>query len=234
MILEHPLKNFSKTYRLETVVVSNPDTSYRTEKSYVRIAEVYYLGSEKDYFKYHVLVVDFNFSNDDNAMGKFLKQISYLFDELELTVDQDGNITEINNLDFLRLRWAKIAAKLSENHEGEAINNYFSQISSVLKDESLLISFLEGYNMFGLLFNGLLQPLDTKRKRQSSEEFTESITPVKEGDKMMVRISTEDPEPAGIDDFRGLFVFREGHNEEGFMEIKKDNTHLKHSLLWIG
>ncbi|HCA07807.1 MAG TPA: hypothetical protein DEO71_11530 [Chryseobacterium sp.] len=234
MKLEHPLKNFSKTYRLETIVISNPDTSYRTEKSYVRVAEVYYLGNEKDGFKYHVLVVDFNFSNDDNAMGKLLKQISYLFDELELTVDKNGHIVEINNLDFLRLRWTKIAAKLSESHEGEAINNYFSQISSVLEDESRLISFLEGYNMFGLLFNGLLQPLDTKIKRVSSEGFTEIITPVNDGDKIILTTAAEDSEPAGIDHFGGLFVFREGHHEEGFTEIKKDNTHLKHSLLWIG
>ncbi|WP_090022908.1 hypothetical protein [Chryseobacterium oleae] len=232
--MEHPLKNFSKTYRLETVVVSNPDTSYRTEKSYVRIAEVYYLGNEKEYFKYHVLVVDFNFSNDDNAIGKFLKQISYLFDELELTVDQDGNITGINNIDFLRLRWMKLAAKLSENHEGEAIDHYFSQISFVLEEESRLIDFLGGYNMFGLLFNGLLQPLDTKIKRLSSEGLTETITPGKDGDKIILTTVAEDPEPAGIDHFRGLYVFREGHNEEGFMEIMKNHTHLKHSLLWIG
>ncbi|WP_223605718.1 hypothetical protein [Chryseobacterium sp. OSA05B] len=219
---------------METVVISNPDTSYRTEKSYVRVAEVYYLGNEKEYFRYHVLVVDFNFSNDDNAMGKFLKQISYLFDELELTVDKDGHIIEINNLNFLRLRWTKIAAKLSETHKGDSIDNYFRKIGSILEDESMLIGFLEGYNMFGLLFNGLLQPLDAKRKRLSSEGFTEILAPLKDGDKMILTISSEDPKPAGIDDFRGLFVFREGHNEEGFMEIKKDNTHLKHSLLWIG
>jgi hypothetical protein len=234
LILEHPLKNFCKTYRLETVVISNPDASYRTEKSYVRTAEVYHLGNEKGYFKYHVLVIDFNFSNDDNAMGKFLKQISYLFDELELTVDKDGNIIEINNLNFLRLRWIEIASRLSETHKGDTIDNYFSQISSLLEDESKVIDFLGGYNMFGLLFNGLLQSFDTKRKRLSSEGFTEIMTPVKHGDKMTLTVSPEDLSPTGIDHFSGLFIFREGHNEEGFTEIKKDNTHLKHSLLWIG
>lgn len=232
--MEHPLKNFCKTYRLETLVISNPDTSYFKEKSYVRTAEVYHLGNEKGYFKYHVLVVDFNFSNDDNAMGKFLKQISYLFDELELTVDKDGNIIEVNNLSFLRLRWMKIAARLSETHKGEVIDNYFSQINSVLEDESRLIDFLGGYNMFGLLFNGLLQSFDTKRKRESPDGFTEIVTPVKDGDTITLVISPENLDQTEVDHFRGLFVFKADHYEEGFTEVKKHNTHLKHSLLWIG
>ncbi|WP_300689031.1 hypothetical protein [Chryseobacterium sp.] len=229
------LKNLhQKTYRLETIVTEQKNLFYLTEKKYVRIAEIYYLGNEKGHFKYHVLVVDFNFSNDDNAMGKFLKQISYLFDEVELTVDKDGNILEVNNLQFLRLRWMKIAARLSETHKGEVIDNYFTQISSLLEDENRLIDFLGGYNMFGLLFNGLLQSFDTKRKRESPDGFTEIMTPVKEGDTMTLTIAPENTDPTQIDHFRGLFVFKGDHYEEGFMEIKKDNMHLKHSLLWIG
>lgn len=234
MILEHPLKNFCKIYRLETLVISNPDTSYCKEKSYVRTAEVYHLGNVKGYFKYHVLVVDFNFSNDDNSMGKFLKQISYLFDELELTVDNDGNMIEVNNLSFLRLRWTKIAARLSETHKGEVVDNYFSQINSVLEDESRLIDFLGGYNMFGLLFNGLLQSFDTRRKRESPDGFTEIVTPIKDGNTITLAISPENLDQTDVDHFRGLFVFKGDHYEEGFTEVKKHNTHLKHSLLWIG
>lgn len=229
------IKNLhQKTYRLETIVIEKKNQFYLTEKKYVRNTEIYYLGTEKGHFKYHVLVVDFNFSNDDNAMGKFLKQISYLFDELELTVDKDGNILEVNNLQFLRLRWMKIAARLSETHKGEVVDNYFIQISSVLEDENRLVDFLGGYNMFGLLFNGLLQSFDTKRKRESPDGFTEIMTPVKDGETMTLTIAPENPDQTEIDHFRGLFVFKGDHYEEGFMEIKKDNTHLKHSLLWIG
>lgn len=232
--MEHPLKNFCKTYRLETIVISNPDTSYGTETKYMRKAEIYYLGKGKDYFKYQVLVVDFDFSNDDNTLGKFLKQISYLFDELELTVDKDGNMIEINNMNFLRLRWIEIIGKLSETHKGEAIDNYFSRISSLLEDEAKMIDFLEGYNMFGLLFNGLLQSFETKKKRLSAYGFIEMMTPVKEDDKNILIVSPENLDQTDIDYFRGLFVFKGGHCEEGFTEIKKDKTHLKHSLLWIG
>lgn len=232
--MEHPLKNPCKTYRFETIVISNPNTSYSTQKSYVRTAEIYYLGNEKDCFKYQILVVDFNFSNDDNATGKFLKQISYLFDELELTVDHDGNIMRVDNIGFLLSRWPEIVDRLSNTHKGEAIENYFRQISSLLDNEEDLIEFLGGYNMFGLLFNGLLQPFDSRRKRQSPDGFIEMMTPVKEGDKMVLTISPENLDGTEVDHFGGLLQFKKGHYEEGFTEVKKHNTHLKHSLLWIG
>lgn len=232
--MEHPLKNPCKIYRFETIVISNPGTSYCIEKNYVRTAEIYYLGNEKGLFKYHILIVDFDFSNDDNAMGKLLKQISYLFDELELTVDEAGNIIEVDNISFLRSRWTEIADELTKTHQGEAIDNYFNQVSSLLDNQERLIGFLGGYNMFGLLFNGLLQSLDDKRKRLSPDGFTEIMTPVKEGDKMMLTISPENLDGTDIDHFKGVLMFRKGHYEEGFAEVKKDNTHLKHSLLWIG
>ena len=216
------------------MVISNPGTSYSASKSYVRTAEVYHLGNEKEYFKYHLLVVDFNFSNEDNAMGKFIKQISYLFDELEISVDQHGNIVRIDNLNFLRVRWMEIATKLSENHQGDFMDNYFRQIGSLLENENQLIDFLSEDHMFGLLFNGLLQSFDERRKRISPEGFTEITHPVKNGNTVTLTISPENLESTEVEHFRGLFVFKEGHHEEGFTEIIKDNTHLKHSLLWIG
>ncbi|PIF46649.1 hypothetical protein CLU96_3687 [Chryseobacterium sp. 52] len=234
LISEHPLMNKCRTYRFETIVISNPETSYSTEKSYVRTAEVYYLGKEKDHFKYQIVVVDFDFSNDDNAMGKMLKQISYLFDELEVTVDHDGDLVEIDNINFLRLRWTEISSQLLENHEGEVINSYFEQIGSLLEDKAQLIVFLKGYNMFGLLFNGLLQSFDTKRKRPSPDGYTEMMTPVQNGDKTILVISAEKLEETETDYFGGLLRYRGNTYEEGFIEVKTHNYHLKHSLLWIG
>lgn len=223
-----------KTYRLETIVTEQRNAFYSTEKSYARQVEVYYLGKVKEEHQFQILVVDFDFSDDDETMGKFFKKISYLFDELECKVDEDGNITAVDNLFFLRGRWLKIQSELSENHKGDAIDSYFNRVSNLLEDEDQLIDFLGSYKMFGLLFNGLLRSFDAKRKRESSEGFTEIMTPVKDGEKMMLTISSENLDQTEVDHFRGLFVFKGDHYEEGFTEIKKQNTHLKHSLLWIG
>ncbi|NIF06853.1 hypothetical protein F3J23_15510 [Chryseobacterium sp. Tr-659] len=223
-----------KTYRLETIVTEQKNPVYAIMKSYARQVEVYYLGKAKEEHRFHILVVEFDFSDHDTSMGKLIKRISYLFDELELKVDNEGNITAVDNLLFLRLRWGEIQTKLSKTHKGEAIDNYFNQISSILEDEMKLIDFLGEYNMFGLLFNGLLGSFDTKRKRQSPDGFTEIMTPVKDGEKMILKISAENMEYTKTDHFRGLFVCRGDRYEEGFIEVRKRNLHLKHSLLWIG
>lgn len=223
-----------KIYRLETIFTEQKNPVYRITKSYARQIEVYYYGKVKEEHRFQVLVVDFNFSDEEDAMGKLIKKISYLFDELECKVDAEGNITAVDNLLFLRMRWLKIQNELSKTHKGEAVDNYFSRVSSLLEDERKLIDFLGGYNMFGLLFNGLLESFDTKRKRESSEGFTEIMTPVKVGDKMILKISAQNLEQTEVEDFRGVFVCKRDQYEEGFIEIKKQNSHLKHSLLWIG
>ncbi|AZA92777.1 hypothetical protein EG344_04775 [Chryseobacterium sp. G0162] len=229
------LQNFhQKTYRLENIVTEQKNPAYKITKSYARQVEVYYLGKVKEEYRFQLLVVEFDFSDDEDAMGKFIKKISYLFDEIECRVDDEGNITAIDNLLFLRLRWAKIQAHLSETHKGDAVDRYFSQISDLLEDETKLIVFLGSYKMFGLLFNGLLNSFDTKMKRESSEGFTEIINPVKDGNILALKISAENLEESNIEQFRGLFVWKEDRYEEGFIEIKKQNSHLKHSLLWIG
>lgn len=223
-----------KTYRIETILKEEVNPNYFITKSYTRTAEVYCLGKKNEENLFQILVTGFDFSEDDNAMGKLIKQISYLFDELVLAIDKNGNIVEIDNINFLRLRWIKMVAKLSKNHKGEIVENYFIQISNLLQDKEKLIDFLGDYNMFGLLFNGLLNSSNTKRKRQSANGVTEIMTSVKDGEKMTLTISPENSNQREIDHFRGILIFKSDHYEEGFIEVKKNNTLLKHSLLWIG
>lgn len=234
MILEKSLTNTCKTYRLETIVISNPETSYSREKGYVRTAEVYDLGKENNYFKYQILIVDFNFSDDDNAVGKFIKQISYLFDELILTIDEEGNIISVENLLFLRLKWTKIQNNLLKLHQGNAVENYFNQINMVLENEPSLIEFLQEYNMFGLLFNGLWNSFEERRIRKTKKEYVEIMTPEKKNGKIIQIISAENLEQSDVTYFRGINIFSKNNLVESFIEIKKHQYHLKHSLLWIG
>ncbi|MCD1115995.1 hypothetical protein [Chryseobacterium turcicum] len=232
--MEKFLTNSCKTYRLETIVISNPETSYSREKSYVRTAEVYDLGKENNYFKYQILIVDFNFSDDDNAMGKLIKQISYLFDELILTIDEEGNIISVENLLFLQLRWTKIQTDLLKLHQGNVVENYFNQINMVLENEPSLIEFLQEYNMFGLLFNGLWNSFEERRIRKTKKEYVEIMTPEKKGGKIIQIISAENLEQSDVTYFRGINIFSKNNLVESFIEIKKHQYHLKHSLLWIG
>ncbi len=63
-----------KTYRHETIVIEQKNSFYTTQKSFARQIEIYYLGKAKEEYRFQVLVVDFDFSDDEDAMGKFLKR----------------------------------------------------------------------------------------------------------------------------------------------------------------
>ena len=223
-----------KKYRLECFVIENYNKSYQREKSYIRNIEVYYLAKKEANDQFQILVTEFKFSNDDNAMGKLIKQLSYLFDELILTIDVDGNIVSIDNLGFLRLRWIKIRTKLSSLHQGNAVENYFNQMSTILENEESLIEFLQEYKMFGLLFNGLWTISEGKRERKTKEGYTEIMTSTKKGEKIIQTITAKDLEQSDVTYFKGINFINKGNFVESFVEIKKREYHLKHSLLWIG
>lgn len=223
-----------KTYRFEGNVSEQITTNYILEKKYVREVDIYLLDYKKSLYQYQVLTVDFDFSDEDNAMGKFLRQISSLFDEIEMAVDKDGNIVEINNIQFLRLRWIKIQAKLAKSHQGHAIENYFNQITNLLEDKQSVISFLQEYNMFGLLFNGLWNAFEKQRRRTTDDGHVEIMTPIQDGDKIIQTITLENTEQKEENNFRGLFIYKGINYEEGYVEVKKNKYHFKHSLLWIG
>lgn len=229
------LKLDGKTYRIETILIEEKNPNYFIQKKYARNIEIYYLGRERkdEHHRFQLLIVDFDFSEDTNSMGKLTKQISYLFDELDLIVDNDGTIVKVDNINFLRIRWVNIQAQLSEKHRGDAIERYFSQISELLENQEKLINFLEGYNMFGLLFHGLWRSFDVKCKRLSENNITEIMTPKKVGDKIIQNILPESLENTDIVTFRGFYQYKENIYEEGFIEIKKETDHFKYSLLWV-
>ncbi len=69
------LQNFhQKTYRFETIVTEQKNPAYNVTKSYARQVEAYYLGKVKEEYRFQLLVVDFDFSDDEDAMGKFIKK----------------------------------------------------------------------------------------------------------------------------------------------------------------
>ena len=116
--------------------------------------EIHFLKKHKELYHYHILCTKFDFSDQDTASGFLLKKISYLFDELDVYADEENNIVKLNNLLSIKLRWKELKVKLWETNKGDAVENYFRSISSVLDNEVNLIAFLQSYNMFGLYFNG--------------------------------------------------------------------------------
>lgn len=233
--IKHIEKITRRIYRLESVIIENPNTSYSREKNFVRIVEIYYLGRKELLHYYQILTTNFSFSNDDNAMGKFLKKISYLFDEVELLADDENNIVKILNLLEIKKRWFTIAEILSKDHKGEAIENYFSTISTMLENEESLISFLNEYKMFGLFFNGQYgeYELGVKKQRSISANNGEIIEYMAVNILENELIISLDAKQDMASKYLGSFNYRKDNLIEAYLTSETEKSHIKNSLLWI-
>lgn len=157
-----------------------------------------------------------------------------MFDEVELSIDIEGTILKVLNKEKLQTRWKQIQIKLMEFHKGSVIENYFQQITELLKNEQELISFLEGYNMFGLLFNGLWSRNNQIKTKLTKEGYTQMMIPEIVDGKLRQKIIMRDTNNVQIDDFKGINFYTQNTLEESYIEIQENNHHFKYSLLWIG
>ncbi|MCY0971103.1 hypothetical protein [Chryseobacterium wangxinyae] len=223
------------TYRFESIVSEEFMPNYFTEKKYTRIVEIFYLKKHKELYHYQILCTKFDFSNQDTAVGFFLKKIGYLFDELDVYADEENNIIKINNISSLRLRWQELKVKLLETNKGDEVENYFRNISSVLDNEKNLISFLQSYNMFGLYFNGQLgqYPDDGKKIRVITEkkrEYLHKEDLSSEETKIKMKVF-EDNNENYID---GASIYEKSILKENFVLSRENKCEIKYSLVWVG
>lgn len=224
-----------KIYKFESIVSEEIMPSYIKEKKYTRTVEIFFLKKQKELYQYQILCTKFDFSDQDTAIGFFLKKISYLFDELDVYADEENNIVKINNISSLRLRWQELKARMWETYKGDAVENYFRSISAVLDNEESLISFLQSDNMFGLYFNGQLgqYPDDGKRTRVITKEkieylHKENLSPEKTKIKMKV---SEDKNEKHME---GTSIYEKEILMENFVLSRENKCEIKYSLLWVG
>ena len=223
------------TYRFESNVSEEIASNYYTEKRYVRTVEIYFLRKHKELYQYQILCTKFDFSDQDTASGFLLKKISYLFDELDVYADEENNIVKLNNLLSIKLRWKELKVKLWETNKGDAVENYFRSISSVLDNEENLIAFLQSYNMFGLYFNGQLgqYPDDGKRIRVITEEKMEYLHKKNSSEeKITIKMRTSEDIDENLTE--GISIYEKGVLKENFVKITENNCEIKYSLLWVG
>lgn len=225
-----------RTYRLESLVIQNPNTSYFREKSFVRNVEIYHLGKNENQHYYQIITTNFSFSNEDNSSGKLIKKISYLFDEIEILTDDENNITKIINIIEIKKKWLAASEILSEDNGGYAIENYFGKISEMINNEKSFISFLNDYKIFGLFFNGQYGAYEQGIKKQriistNDREIIEHMAVKISEDELIISLEAKE---AMASLYLGTFVYRKDNLVEAYLRSEKEKTHIKYSLLWIG
>lgn len=236
IVIKYPNREFNRTYRFESIVIQNQEKIYSDEKSFTRKVEIHFLGHHKGQFLYQLLTTDFDFSNEDNSEGIFLKKIGRLFSEVQILADKENSILRIVNLKELRVKWKNLSEKLSVDYKGHTVENYFKTIEKILDDEAELISFFEEYRMFGMYFNGHYGDYNFNKRKQRIIILDQiSIT-----DQMWVN---EDHSGITVQHVgklennivsSGTFNYKKNVLNEGFIEVNTFDKQTKHSLLWIG
>ncbi len=200
-------------YRLESVTVEKITASYEQERNCIRTLKIYYLREENNVYLYQLLVLDFIFSDDGNAMGMLLRKAAYLFDNLIIGIDRKGKMVKIINKEQISGRWNAIREAILADVQGAAAYAFIEKIEQCITQEDQLIRFLEDDKMYGLYFNGYKKLLDTLEKQKK----TEFLHP-------------EPDRPGEIP----VFIYQNNVLIEGFSEKRDGNMLIRHSLLRIG
>lgn len=228
------------SYRFETIVDDFSNKRSPVQKSYIREVQIMPIGREGYLDIYQIFTAKISIKSNVAVADEYLiKQIGYAFDEIEAGVDYTGKIVRIFNIKELSSRWDKTSSKLAVEYEGNFIQNYFSQISRILNDETRLIEFLSSYKMFGLYFHGLfgnylLWEMPIVRKKIvddfKNSEAEEQIHPEKkDGVKYKIKGSSD-----SLNKYEGELLYTNYQLQEALIEIEDDIQSIKYATLFLG
>jgi len=208
-----PLPSVLLRYRLESIVTEQITDSYKQERNCIRTLEVCYLRKEDTLYIYQLIVSDFVFSDDDNAMGMLLRKAAYLFDHLLVGVDGNGEVAKIMNIEQISDRWTEIKRAILIAGRGPCIRAFTEQIEICLATENQFIRFLKDDKMYGLYFGGY------------KNLFTVS-GPVNPKDLLS-------PEQDRLKEYP-VYIYQKDILIEGFLRKKDGNRTTRYSILRVG
>ena len=148
-----PQETGVKRFVFETTYTKNTTSESVVTKQYIRKVAIAYLGQikGKNFFQIFCTAIDFKGDHFQNI--PFLRKISTVFDEVLVTVNNNGIIEKINNIDALQLRWKNIKNILNVDNKGGEMLHYFKTIDKLINSQQMLINFLSEHKMYGLYFN---------------------------------------------------------------------------------
>lgn len=167
----------------------------------------------------------------------FLEEIISVFDQIEVEIDNYGNVISILNFKELQNRWEIMNAKLAIDNEGREAKSYMQSVTNILKEERRLISFFSDYKMFGLYFSSLFRnSYDIQRKRKlldcHNTLMTERFYPKDEKFETYIieGIPVENNENGDLIKFEGIIQYRENQVDLATIEIEMAKTTITYNL----
>jgi hypothetical protein len=142
-------KSFALTYRFSSYVKGKIKSE---DNKYDRIVNIYKSIDSVQNIKYSFYCMKFDFQGPNNL--PYIRKVSYMFDEITVLVNSNGQITDVIKPADMDKRWLETKAKILQNYSGSAIINYLKQVEETIADKEKLIAFLQTDNMYGLFLKG--------------------------------------------------------------------------------
>lgn len=150
------MKKFANNYYwLKTHIKEKLDNNFFQEIAFVREIQTFCMGKEDGGYLYQVMILSFRLPESDNSSRVLIKKIASVFNRLEVLVSNENRIIKALNISSIRKRWEKVQVELLLKNQGSIIENYCYDMSNLLADEKQLVSYLNSYKMFGMIFNGI-------------------------------------------------------------------------------
>lgn len=233
--LLHPANMEVNNYIFSTVTTNYSNLKRLKENSFVRSVEVIYLGQLKVNSIFQLLCTAVDFSGDNLEDAPLLRKISYVFDEVVVSVDVAGNIVQVNNHNEILKRWLVTKAALQKDTEGIAVSNYFDTMDRLMRDTEELIRFLSENKMYGLYFNGYwgkhhnhtpqLKKLDDARTEQIEVfEFERKES----GVELQTTLLNND------ELYNGRYLYQDHQLMEAALELNELDHRIKYNVLCLG
>jgi hypothetical protein len=247
-----PVLNRRELYRFVTKIIDSSNKRLVVEKASIREVEFTYLGKKDGLFVYDVFTARVTFNSNQAIQNEqLLKEDIYAFDDIEMGVNDKGEIVKVYNLKQMENQWERRKLELREDNSGYELDDFFNDISNVLRDEEKTLFFLNSKNMFGLYFHGLFGKNDINevpKKRAATilelndVKITEEIWTDNRVPEFIIRAQKSNDEPRKIistnneiKNYEGILSYnKDSQLTHGFLEIDIENINIKHNVLWVG
>lgn len=212
-----------------------------------REVEIVYRGNFEGMPRYQIFLYKTEIFLERKSIPSkvLIESLSYVFDELLVKTDFHGRIICIANYPYIRYRWGKMRTELVSEYFTEEYQQYFIFIDEIIKDEIVLIDYLNTPEMYGLYFNGLRRQYlcEEAQKNEFKFQLDGQVQTVEESIKGHLKeseankLATLEVEGRDIEKnihVKGKFVYLNGIIDTAKKKINLNDTKINYSARWVG
>lgn len=231
-------------FHFSTETTNLKKVNYGWQKTYERKVEILFLGRKENLRLFQVLTTKIILKSNKALPNKImLTQLGYVFDYLELGINDKGLIKKVLNQKEVLLRFQDIKKQIEKDHYGFELVQLLHSLAKTIEDEEKLIAFLHSYKMFGLYFTGLYVPFQSKPKEVITREIIleevehqrveEKIITVEENGNFTFEVCLNEAVET-IKNYQGTIATEFNRVKMGYLEIETEDSNIKYTTSWVG